>query len=189
MEQAVAFWSGGKDSALALDRLRRGGEFEIAALITTISKEYKRVSMHGVREELVEAQARALELPLDKMYVGPDSSNATYVAALRQTLGAWRARRHARVIRRHLPRRFAAMARDAFGRTRHDRRVPTVAGGYAQSGARIRRARLQGRDLLRQRRLAGREGCGPRARWRVLRWPRPRHRSLWRERRISQLRP
>jgi uncharacterized protein (TIGR00290 family) len=92
MEQAVAFWSGGKDSALALDRLRRGGEFKVTALITTISKEYKRVSMHGVREELVEAQARALQLPLDKMYVGPDSSNATYVAALRQTLDAWRER-------------------------------------------------------------------------------------------------
>src|SRR5208282_2917263 len=92
MEQAVAFWSGGKDSALALDRVRRGGEFEIAALITTISREYKRVSMHGVREELVEAQARAIDLPLDKMYVGPDSSNATYVVALRHSLGAWRMR-------------------------------------------------------------------------------------------------
>jgi len=92
MEQAVAFWSGGKDSALALDRVRRGGEFEIAALITTISEEYKRVSMHGVREELVEAQARAAGFPLDKMYVGPDSSNATYVAALRLTLDAWRKR-------------------------------------------------------------------------------------------------
>ena len=89
MEQAVAFWSGGKDSALALDRIARDGEFEIAALITTISQEYKRVSMHGVREALVEAQARAIGLPLDKMYVGPDSSNATYVAALRLTLDAW----------------------------------------------------------------------------------------------------
>lgn len=92
MEQAVAFWSGGKDSALALDRVRRGGEFEIAALVTTISEEYKRVSMHGVREELVAAQARAIGLPLDKMYVGPDLSNATYVAALRLCLGAWRER-------------------------------------------------------------------------------------------------
>src|ERR1700691_5787031 len=92
MEQAVAFWSGGKDSALALDRISRGGEFEIAALITTISEEYKRVSMHGVREALVEAKARAIGLPLDKMYVGPDSANATYVAALRQCLGAWRKR-------------------------------------------------------------------------------------------------
>jgi len=98
MEQAVAFWSGGKDSALALDRVRRGGEFEIAALVTAISKEYKRVSMHGVREELVEAQARAIDLPLDKMYVGPDSSNATYVAALRICLGAWRKRGVTRAV-------------------------------------------------------------------------------------------
>ena len=97
MHRAVAFWSGGKDSALALDRIRRAGEFEIASLITTISAEYRRVSMHGVRQELVERQAAAIGLPLDIMPVGPDSSNATYVAALRKTLASWRERgvRHA----------------------------------------------------------------------------------------------
>lgn len=90
--RAVLFWSGGKDSGLALDRLRRAGEVEIVALITTVNSQYRRVSMHGVREELVAAQARAAGLPLDTMYVGPSGTNEAYVAALRQTLGVWRAR-------------------------------------------------------------------------------------------------
>jgi len=90
--RAVLFWSGGKDSGLALDRLRRAGEYEIVALITTVNSQYRRVSMHGVREELIAAQARAAELPLDTMYVGPSGTNDAYVAALRQTLGAWRER-------------------------------------------------------------------------------------------------
>jgi uncharacterized protein (TIGR00290 family) len=57
-------WSGGKDSALALDALRRGGEHDVAGLVTTLSAEHQRVSMHGVRIELVEEQARRLSLPL-----------------------------------------------------------------------------------------------------------------------------
>ena len=90
--RAVLFWSGGKDSGLALDRLRRAGEYEIVALITTVNAQYRRVSMHGVREELVAAQARAAGLPLDTMYVGPSGTNEAYIAALRETLGAWRER-------------------------------------------------------------------------------------------------
>jgi uncharacterized protein (TIGR00290 family) len=92
MAPAVLFWSGGKDSGLALDRLRRGGEYEIVALITTVNRHYGRVSMHGVREELVTAQAHTIGLPLDTMYVGPSGTNDEYVAALRATLGAWRER-------------------------------------------------------------------------------------------------
>jgi uncharacterized protein (TIGR00290 family) len=86
------FWSGGKDSALALDRVRRAGDYEVTALVTTINPEFGRVSMHGVRETLVEAQAAAAGLPLEKMYVGSASSNEGYVAALREVLRAQRAR-------------------------------------------------------------------------------------------------
>lgn len=90
--RVVLFWSGGKDSGLALDRLRRAGDYEVVALITTVNSQYRRVSMHGVREELIAAQARAAGLPLDTMYVGSSGTNDAYVAALRQTLGAWRER-------------------------------------------------------------------------------------------------
>jgi len=57
-------WSGGKDSALALAALTRSGEHEVAGLLTTVSAEHGRVSMHGVRIELVREQARLLGYPL-----------------------------------------------------------------------------------------------------------------------------
>ncbi len=65
----VMSWSGGKDSALALHELRHGGQFEIVALLTTVVAEYKRISHHGVREELLDAQAEAIGIPLDKVYL------------------------------------------------------------------------------------------------------------------------
>src|SRR5262245_8538527 len=89
-EPAVAFWSGGKDSALALDRVQRAGQYAIAALITTINRDYGRVSMHGVRQELVEQQAAALGIHLHKMYVDSGGGNESYVAALRATLNSFR---------------------------------------------------------------------------------------------------
>ena len=57
-------WSGGKDSALALWALREELGIEPAALLTTVTEELDRVSMHGVRRELVRAQAEAAGLPL-----------------------------------------------------------------------------------------------------------------------------
>src|SRR5438270_12310076 len=84
--RAAMFWSGGKDSALALDRVRRAGDYDVAALITTINPEFGRVSMHGVREELIEAQAQAAGLPLERMHVGSSASNDAYVEALRGVL-------------------------------------------------------------------------------------------------------
>lgn len=57
-------WSGGKDSALALEALRRDPAYEVAGLLTTASEQYGRVSMHGVRLDLMQEQARRLGLPL-----------------------------------------------------------------------------------------------------------------------------
>lgn len=57
-------WSGGKDSALALDALRTAGEHEVAGLLTTVSEEHQRVSMHGVRIDLIRRQAERLGVPL-----------------------------------------------------------------------------------------------------------------------------
>jgi uncharacterized protein (TIGR00290 family) len=66
---AVMSWSGGKDCAVALHELRRGGEYEVVALMTTVSEEHRRISHHGVREELLDAQAAAVRLPLVKVYL------------------------------------------------------------------------------------------------------------------------
>ena len=82
----VLSWSGGKDSALALDALRRDPAVEVVALLTTITSGYERISIHGVRRDLLHAQARAAKLPLHEMRITPGASNADYEAALAAAL-------------------------------------------------------------------------------------------------------
>ena len=67
--RVLVSWSGGKDSALALHRIRRAAGFDIGGLLTTFSLEFDRVSTHGVRRELLEAQARALGLPVQPVFL------------------------------------------------------------------------------------------------------------------------
>jgi uncharacterized protein (TIGR00290 family) len=71
MKEKILFsWSGGKDSALALHTLQQDGGFEIAALFTTVTAPYDRISMHGVRVALLEKQAASLGLALEKITIG-----------------------------------------------------------------------------------------------------------------------
>jgi uncharacterized protein (TIGR00290 family) len=79
-------WSGGKDSALALQHLRDGTEHEVVALLTSVTREYDRVSIHGVRRVLLEAQADALGLPLIEVALEPKSSDAAYQRAFLDAL-------------------------------------------------------------------------------------------------------
>lgn len=64
MKKAVFNWSGGKDSSLALHKILAGGEYDVKHLLTTVNGFHNRVSMHGVRVELMEEQARNIGLPL-----------------------------------------------------------------------------------------------------------------------------
>lgn len=75
--KALFCWSGGKDSAFALYKVLQEKEYEVTALFTTINENFHRVSMHGVKEELVEKQAQSIGLPWHKMYV-KEGSNAEY---------------------------------------------------------------------------------------------------------------
>jgi uncharacterized protein (TIGR00290 family) len=61
--KALIAWSSGKDSAWALHVLRRAGEFDIVGALTTVTETFSRVSMHGVREQLLQAQLDAAGLP------------------------------------------------------------------------------------------------------------------------------
>lgn len=65
----VMSWSGGKDSAVALHELIKGSDYEVVALMTSISEEYRRISHHGVREELLEEQAVSIGIPLERIYL------------------------------------------------------------------------------------------------------------------------
>jgi uncharacterized protein (TIGR00290 family) len=84
-------WSGGKDSALALHSLRASEDFEPAGLLTTINEDHGRVSIHGVRRELLERQAESIGLPLHKVLIPGDCPNAIYeerlAAVLREAQG------------------------------------------------------------------------------------------------------
>jgi len=84
----VLSWSGGKDSALALWVLREELGIEPAALLTTITEEYGRVSMHGVRRELVVAQAEATKLPLVEIGIPARCPNEVYEARMEEALAA-----------------------------------------------------------------------------------------------------
>jgi len=80
-KRVVLSWSGGKDSSMALAALRGDDRYEVVALLTSITRGYDRVSIHGVRRALVEAQAAALDLPLFEVALEPNSSNDAYEAA------------------------------------------------------------------------------------------------------------
>jgi len=85
-EKAIFCWSGGKDSARALYEARLEGKCEIVSLLTTVTHDYDRVSMHGVRMTLIEEQARALGLPLEKVFISAGASDAEYEAQMRHKL-------------------------------------------------------------------------------------------------------
>jgi uncharacterized protein (TIGR00290 family) len=84
-------WSGGKDSSLALQRLRADPAVRVEALLTTVTDAYDRVSMHGVRRALLEAQADAVGLPLRTVRIPPGCTNAEYEAQFGRALAAWAA--------------------------------------------------------------------------------------------------
>jgi uncharacterized protein (TIGR00290 family) len=71
-------WSGGKDSALALQALQASEDFEPTGLLTTITEGYDRISIHGVRRELLERQAESIGLPLHKVLIPKDCPNEVY---------------------------------------------------------------------------------------------------------------
>jgi uncharacterized protein (TIGR00290 family) len=71
-------WSSGKDSTLALHTLRQAGDVEVVGLLTTVNAAFERVAMHGVRRQLLEAQADALGLPLHVVDLPWPCSNEEY---------------------------------------------------------------------------------------------------------------
>ena len=83
------FWSGGKDSSLALHKVKKQHpELDVKFLVTTINQEFKRISMHGVRESMLELQAESIGIPLLKMEVPNVPDNSSYEAKLNETLAS-----------------------------------------------------------------------------------------------------
>ncbi len=89
--KAVVSWSSGKDSAYSLWKIRQEGLLEVVGLLTTVTKAYGRVSMHGVREELLVAQARATGLPLLRVEIPSPCPNEVYEREMATAISRLRA--------------------------------------------------------------------------------------------------
>ncbi len=78
MEKAILSWSGGKDCALALYEIQKERKYEIIGLFVTITKEYDRVTMHGVKRELIKEQANKIGIPTHEVFIPKNVSNEDY---------------------------------------------------------------------------------------------------------------
>ncbi|MDN3594598.1 diphthine--ammonia ligase [Zunongwangia endophytica] len=78
MKKAYLNWSSGKDAALSFYKIQQKSEFEIATLFTSVNSDVNRISMHGVRLELLEAQAKSIGLPLQVAELSGNVSMKTY---------------------------------------------------------------------------------------------------------------
>ncbi len=79
-------WSSGKDAALALYHLQERGGMEVSRLLTTVNQHFGRVSMHGLRKELLEKQANATGIPLSIIEVPKEPTMEQYNALMKQAL-------------------------------------------------------------------------------------------------------
>lgn len=91
-ERVALAWSGGKDSSLALQALRANPAVEVAALITTMTSDFDRISIHGVRRSVLEAQVASIGLPLVEAGIPAGATNSVYEQAFADALSELRRR-------------------------------------------------------------------------------------------------
>ncbi|HEY6143955.1 MAG TPA: diphthine--ammonia ligase [Flavobacterium sp.] len=85
-KKALFNWSSGKDSALALYKISQGNNYEISCLLTSVNQKFQRISMHGVRVELLEQQAKNIGLPLEIMQIPEMPTMEAYEEVVQITL-------------------------------------------------------------------------------------------------------
>lgn len=85
-QKALFNWSGGKDSTLALYHILIEEKYDIRYLMTSVNEAFQRVTMHGVRTELLETQAKSIGLPLYKMFLPENPTMESYETIMRNTL-------------------------------------------------------------------------------------------------------
>src|SRR5260370_13161304 len=90
LKHALRSWSGGKDSCLALYEIQKSSDYRVAALLTTVTRDFDRISMHGVRRVLLEKQAASLGLPLDQVLISKGATNEEYETKLIEAVSAYR---------------------------------------------------------------------------------------------------
>ena len=86
MKKVIMTSSSGKDSILAIYEIKKNSEYEIIALLTTITEDYHRISMHGVQMELLDMQSKSLGIPLKKIYISKNTNYEEYESSLKTIL-------------------------------------------------------------------------------------------------------
>ena len=86
VENVLFAWSGGKDSAIALYELREHVDYQIRDLLTTVTQDYDRISMHGVRRVLLEKQSTCLGYPLEQVLISKNATDEEYETKMREML-------------------------------------------------------------------------------------------------------
>ena len=84
--KAIFNWSSGKDSALSLYKILQNPDYKIEYLLTSVNEQFQRISMHGVRVELLEAQAKSIDLPLKIMQIPEMPTMEVYETVMMHTL-------------------------------------------------------------------------------------------------------
>ena len=84
--QALLSWSGGKDSSLSLYSMHGSKDFEVVSLVTTVTKDFDRISMHGVRRTLLDLQASRIGLPVEEVWIRSGATDADYESQLLTSL-------------------------------------------------------------------------------------------------------
>jgi uncharacterized protein (TIGR00290 family) len=95
-------WSGGKDAAWTLHTLQQANEFDVVALITTVTDGYERIAMHGIRRDILHAQAQAAGVPVIEARIPQNADNTAYESSFAAALAQAR-------------ERFPGIAHIAFG--------------------------------------------------------------------------
>jgi len=90
MESVIVSWSGGKDSAMALHEILKTQNYQIAALLTTVTEDYDRISMHGVRRILLEQQVASLGFTLETVLISKNATNEEYETNMGRVLGKYK---------------------------------------------------------------------------------------------------
>jgi uncharacterized protein (TIGR00290 family) len=92
-EQTVLVsWSGGKDSCMALREVQKTPNIRVGALLTTVTRDFDRISMHGVRRILLERQAASLGIPLHQILISKGASNEEYETKMGEAFSQYRDR-------------------------------------------------------------------------------------------------
>lgn len=84
--KALISWSSGKDSAFALHEIRRAGEYDVVGALTMVTETFERVSIHGVRQEVLRAQCRASGLPQHIVPIPYPCPNDVYEARMGEAI-------------------------------------------------------------------------------------------------------